>query len=184
MPDFVRMIPHAADQSLAARVRRGDADALAELYAAAGPAVMRVAYRLSRNQADAEDVLHDVFLGLPEALLRYEERGALVAWVTRLAVRTTLDRMRRGRRDVTLDAADGSPALHAAHRADAILAATTLRSALDTLSAPLRTVFVLKELEGYTHAEIAVLLDISVSASEARLSRATRALVLQLRSSR
>jgi RNA polymerase sigma-70 factor (ECF subfamily) len=177
------VIPDVSDADLATRACRGESAALAMLYQRHGDAVIGIAYRLMGSVQDAEDVLHDVFLGLPEALLRYQERGSLGAWIRRLAVHTALDRMRRGRRrrEVSLDR------LHppqAAGSADAILAAATLQDAIAKLSDALRTVFVLKEIEGYSHGEIGSLLGISVSASEARLSRAVKALARQLRSSR
>ena len=179
----MRVIPRLSDADLALRVRAGDSAALAELYQRHGAAVMALAYRLTGSVQDAEDVLHDVFLGIPESLHRYEERGALGAWISRLAVFTTLDRMRRGRRrrEVSLEAARDAVG---GDGANALAAAVTLQAALAALPETLRTVYVLKEVEGYSHADIAGLLDISVSASEARLSRAVKALTLSLRSSR
>ena len=179
----VRVIPRLSDADLVVRIRGGDSAALAELYERHGSAVMALAYRLTGSVQDAEDVLHDVFLGIPESLHRYEERGALGAWVSRLAVCTTLDRMRRGRRrrEVPLDAARDAAG---GDTSNALAAAATLRTALDALPESLRTVYVLKEVEGYSHADIASLLDISVAASEARLSRAVKALTLSLRGSR
>ncbi len=58
------------------RARTGDPEALASLYRAHGAALYRLAYRLTGTSQDAEDVVHDVFVGLPEALGRYEERAA------------------------------------------------------------------------------------------------------------
>lgn len=178
----MRVIPLPSDAELAAQTRRGDQDALAALYERHAAAAMAAAYRLTGSAHDAEDVLHDVFLGLPEALQRYEERGTLGAWIRRLTVRVTLNRMRAERRrgEVPLDAAP-EPALRS--EADA-LAAAALGGALASLPYTLRAVFVLKAVEGYSHAEIAALLEISVAASEARLSRAVKALHRLLRSSR
>ncbi|PYO64311.1 MAG: hypothetical protein DMD71_13475, partial [Gemmatimonadetes bacterium] len=82
-----------------AAARRGEPPALAALYRAHGAAVFRLAYRLTGTREDAEDVVHDVFVGLPEALLRYEERGRLQSWLKRVAARVALMRLRqRGRR--------------------------------------------------------------------------------------
>src|SRR5690349_3558618 len=96
--------------SLVARARKGGADALSELYSRFGNALMAVAYRLTGSRDDAEDVLHDVFLGLPEALARYEERGSLESWLKRVTARVALTRLRsRGRlREVSFDD-DGTP---------------------------------------------------------------------------
>ena len=50
-------------------------------------ALLALARRLAGSAADAEDVVHDVFLGLPEALRRYEERGSLESWLKRVTAR-------------------------------------------------------------------------------------------------
>src|SRR5437868_11286758 len=93
---------------LVERARDGNADALSDLYARYGNALMAVAFRLMGSRADAEDVLHDVFLGLPEALRRYDERGALEAWLKRVTARVALTRLRsRGRaREVSFEDVD------------------------------------------------------------------------------
>src|SRR2546428_14122685 len=98
-------------RDIVAAARRGDPPALAALYRAHGAAVFRLAYRLTGTREDAEDVVHDVFVGLPEALLRYEERGRLESWLKRVAARVALMRLRqRGRRrEVALEAVAGAP---------------------------------------------------------------------------
>src|SRR5262245_61141947 len=161
-----------SDAELASAVARGDTHALALLYHRRAHELLAVAYRLLQSRADAEDVVHDVFVGLPEALRRYEERGALGAWLRKVTARVALLRLRA-------DSAHRTEPLE-----DASLAATTnapdetitLERALQRLSPSLRAVLVLKEIEGLSHAEIADLLDISVGASEVRLHRALRAL--------
>ena len=163
---------------LVARARGGSADALAELYRLYARALTAVAYRLTGSAEDAEDVLHDVFVGLPEALRHYDERGTLEPWLKRVTARVALSRVRaRGRRrEVAIDhgTAVGVPP----ERGVDDLAA--VRHAVDRLPDTLRSVFVLRAVEGYTHAEIAALLAISPRASEVRLHRAIKALRRQL----
>src|SRR5207249_1720052 len=94
------------------RMRGGDPAALASLRGAEHRQMTwhhRLAYRLTGTREDAEDVVHDVFVGLPEALLRYEERGRLESWLKRVAARVALMRLRqRGRRrEVPLEAVAG-----------------------------------------------------------------------------
>ena len=166
---------------LAARARGGSAEALAELYTRFARSLMGVAFHLTRSAEDAEDVLHDVFVGLPEALRHYDERGTLESWLKRVTARVALSRLRatRRRREVAIDVAPDAVSLGTpADRGVDDLAA--LRRALDRLPESLRTVFVLREVEGYTHAEIAAMLAISPRASEVRLHRALRALRAQL----
>ncbi|HWC74684.1 MAG TPA: sigma-70 family RNA polymerase sigma factor, partial [Gemmatimonadales bacterium] len=76
----------------------GSAEVIADLYGRYGRALFRLAYRLTGTREDAEDVVHDVFVGLPEKLERYEERGRLDAWLRRITARTALMRLRGDRR--------------------------------------------------------------------------------------
>jgi RNA polymerase sigma-70 factor (ECF subfamily) len=157
-------------KDLIARVRAGDSDALGDLYARTAKSLASLARRLTGTQQDAEDVLHDVFLGLPEALRHYDERGHLEAWLRRVTARVALTRIRTMRRrretDIPLD-------VESRDRSDESIA---LARAVDELPDPLRIVLVLKMVEGYSHAEIANLIDISPRASEQRLYRAIQAL--------
>jgi len=158
--------------SLIAEARAGSPDALSALYLEHGAALFRLAYRLVGGREDAEDVVHDVFVGLPEALRRYEERGSFGGWLKRVTARVALMRLRSGkrRREVGLDNAAGRAAPPEAAERDG------LQAAVDTLPDHLRAVLVLKEIEGYAHAEIAELLGISEGASRVRLTRALKKL--------
>jgi RNA polymerase sigma-70 factor (ECF subfamily) len=156
---------------LVAAVRAGELEALAALYRHFAGPLLAVAYRLLLNRADAEDVVHDLFVGLPEGLRKYEERGALGPWLKRVTVRLALSRLRAPeRRGVELTERSAAAA------ADPVLDRIALAAALARLSPSLRAVLDLKEIEGFTHAEIAGLLGISTAASEVRLHRALRAL--------
>src|SRR5438876_4326395 len=148
--------------------RTGDREALASLYRTHGAVLYRLAYRLTGTPQDAEDVVHDVFVGLPEALARYEERGKLTSWLKRVTARVALVRLRARtrRREVPLELADQ------AARPPADPDATVLESAVHALPDPLRIVVMLKEVEGYSHREVADLLGISVGASRVRAARA------------
>jgi RNA polymerase sigma-70 factor (ECF subfamily) len=152
--------------------RAGSPEALAALYREHGAALYRLAYRLTGTPQDAEDVVHDVFVGLPEALERYKERGSFTGWLKRVTARVALMRLRRGKRrrevalEATLPSVDPPPDP----------AGMALRVAVDALPDPLRSVLVLKEIEGYSHAEVGQLLGISTGASRVRLNRAMRLL--------
>src|SRR5690349_2679045 len=127
---------------LIASTRRGDTDALGQLYTRHASAVLTVAFRLLASQADAEDVLHDVFVGLPEALRPYEERGTFAAWLKQLAIRVALMRLRSERTENT--ALRAEPRIR---REPDIHTALTVREALGALPPSLRAVVALKEIE-------------------------------------
>jgi RNA polymerase sigma-70 factor (ECF subfamily) len=151
------------------------------LYDVFGGGLFRLAYRLTGTREDAEDVVHDVFVGLPEALGRYEERGQLAAWLRRVTARVALmrlrSRVRRRETGVEDAAAIAAPTGMAADQ-------MALRAAIDALPADLRSVLVLKEMEGYSHAEVAELLGISAVTSRVRLFRALRRVRRQLEEGR
>jgi RNA polymerase sigma-70 factor (ECF subfamily) len=179
----MRVNPTTDPAATVRRARDGEPGALGELYAAHAAAVMALAYRLTGSRADAEDVLHDVFLGLPEALRRYDERGSFESWLKRVAARAALTRMRSAgrRREVALDD-EAEPSRRA--EAEAVEPRLALERALARLPDGLRAVFVLKEVEGRPHAEVAGLLGITQGASEVRLCRAVKTLRGYLRSDR
>jgi RNA polymerase sigma-70 factor (ECF subfamily) len=95
----------------------------------------------------------------------------LVGWLKRVTVRVALSRLRHDevRATQALDASFAAPSHDAA-------AAMDLATAVATLPPSLRAVLVLKEIEGYSHAEIADMVGISVAASKVRLHRGLRAL--------
>lgn len=158
-----------SDEALAAALRGGDRNALAELYRRHAERLLAVAYRITGSRADAEDVVHDVFVGLERALRSYQERGQLLAWLRRVTARTALMAIRsHRRREARHDALEGVDET----APEPVEERVAVRRALGELSDALRHVFVLKEIEGFSHGEIAEMLGISEGASSMRLSRA------------
>lgn len=152
--------------------RNGSREALGRLYAEHADAVYTLAYRITGSREEAEDVLQDVFVGLPRALGSYEELSRFEAWLGRVTTRTALMRIRSVRRKRE-DPLDGVPEAAGTvgarvHPVDAI----AMRQAVARLPEPCRVVFVLREVEGYSHAEVGELLGITAAASAMRLSRA------------
>lgn len=154
------------EATLVRALRSGDVDALAEVYRRFAPMLMSVAFRLLRSKESAEDVLHDVFVGLPEAVRKYDERGKFAPWLKQVTARVALSVIRHEETANRL-ATDVTPRLQSD-----VHARMTLDSAVSRLPSALRAVLVLKEVEGFTHAEIASMLGISKGASEVRLHRA------------
>jgi RNA polymerase sigma-70 factor (ECF subfamily) len=173
--------PAAAFLARLERVQANDMSALGELFAEHGDLVYRTALRLTGNRADAEDVTQEMFIKLPGAVRGFTGTSAnFPGWIRRVAVRQALMHLRGGRRRREVSV-EGVAALMAADRT---LDRLTIDAALDRISDEHRTVFLLKEVEGYDHAEIAELLGISTANSEVRLHRARRQLRDLLRGSR
>jgi RNA polymerase sigma-70 factor (ECF subfamily) len=164
------------EPALLARVRAGDLDALSQVYRQYADQVLALAARLTGSRSDAEDVVQDLFVGLPRALLRYDERGRFLPWLKRLAVRGALVRMRAGRRRQETELAEVESFWVNDTAGDG-----ALREALERLPSDDRGIIVLKVVEGYSHEEIAALLGIRRGTSEVRLHRALERLRSQLK---
>ena len=164
-------------RELLAATSRGDPEALAELYEDFGGAVLGVALRLLGSRPEAEDVLQDIFVRLPNIIATFSGRGSFAGWIRKVAARTALMRMRHTNTSATKSLGFGQdvPA-----RSDRVFDRVDLERALAKLSPGLRAVFIMKEVEGYPHDEIADLLGITRSASEVRLFRARKVLRDQL----
>ncbi|MDQ2891037.1 MAG: RNA polymerase sigma factor [Gemmatimonadota bacterium] len=162
------------------RARAGESAAIGCLYDTYADALFRTAYRMTGSRSDAEDAVHDLFVGLPGALRRYVEHGQLGAWLNRVVVRLALARMRSDRRQHAAPL-DEAYAVISTDVGDAGAELTELQQAVMALPDGLRAVLLLKQVEGYSHDEIGAMLRISTGASRVRLTRAIEMLRRSLR---
>jgi RNA polymerase sigma-70 factor, ECF subfamily len=169
--------PHAPepvnDRELIGRVLAGDSSAERALYDAHVDRVFRLVYRMTGDLHRAQDYTQEAFIRAFRRLADFRGDSALSTWLCAIAVSVTLNGLRSLRRlrerEVGLEAA---PALGAGRRdADPDLRAR-LASAVDGLPEGYRTVFVMHDVEGYTHEEIATALGVQPGTSKAQLSRA------------
>lgn len=167
--------PFSDDEALAAALSRRSREALEKAYRRYAKPVFGVAYRLTGSATEAEEVLQDVFVGLPESVRSFEGRGSFEGWLTRVAARMALARNRTRKRR-SEDPAFEARSVEAATGPGEVSDWVALERALNELSDPLRETFILKEVEGYTHREIADTLGIRVGASKVRLYRAKKRL--------
>ena len=157
------------DRELAEECRQARPDALAHLYRRYAGELLRLGTRITGSRADAEDLLHDLFIGLPELLSRYEERGRLDAWLRGVMTRMSVHLVRKNtRRDRSLEIEMESPDAHdPAARVD-------IENAIARLPDSERMALVLRHFEGHSHEEIASILGISPGAARVRYVRALR----------
>jgi RNA polymerase sigma-70 factor, ECF subfamily len=159
----------AGDRALAERlVRERDGAAFGELYRRHGAFLHALAVRLLDDAAEAEDVVHDVWVRAVEGLPRFEWRSSLRTWLAGILLRRVREVARGAARDRPLD--DGSPwpgpaPPDAATRVD-------LERAIRALAPGYRQVLLLHDVEGFTHEEIGDLLGIDAGTSKSQLSRA------------
>jgi RNA polymerase sigma-70 factor (ECF subfamily) len=164
------------DRELAARCLAGDREAFEGLYRQHGSRLYNLTYRMV-GAGEAEDLLQDVFLLAFRKLDSYRGESSLGTWLYRLAVNLCLDhlRSRHGQMAQVTDSLDedGAPAVAAPGRpAEAGVARMDLERAIEQLPPSYRAAFVLHDVEGYQHDEIARLLGIAEGSSKSLLHKA------------
>jgi RNA polymerase sigma-70 factor (ECF subfamily) len=169
-----------SDRELIRRAQEGDANAFACLFHTHKTRVYSVCLRFTANTAEAEDLTQDAFLQAFRKLSTFRGDSALSTWLYRIAVNTVLMRFRRKTlRQVSLDEPwnqDARCARRERGSMDARLASSVdriaLARAIGELPEGYRTIFLLHEVEGYEHQEIAELLGCSVGNSKSQLHKA------------
>lgn len=162
--------------------QEGDAAAFERIYRSHGARVYGLCLRMVRNSAEAEDLTQETFLLVFRKLTTFRGESAFSTWLYRLAVNVVLMSMRK--KQVPLHELE-SEEEEAGLEARAVFVDNHLLGIADRLSlkravvrlAPVyRTVFVLHDVEGFNHSEIAGMMDYSVGTSKAYLHRARRQL--------
>lgn len=169
------------DEALMAKVARGDEAAFRQLSRRHVPAMVRLARRVLGNAADAEDVVQEAMLRVWTHAPRWQPLAAFRTWLTRVVVNLCLDRKRR-KPWVDLDAAGeiADPTPSAPEVAEQNKRERALAAAIDELPDRQRTAIVLTYREGMTNAQVAEVLDTSVSAVETLLIRGKKTLRAKL----
>jgi RNA polymerase sigma-70 factor, ECF subfamily len=184
-------VDDTSDAGLVERLRRGDAAALEALMERHASRVYRLAWGITRNNADAEEVVQDVFLALYQKVETFEGRAALSTWLYRVATNAALMRRRGQRHQVEVPLESQLPTFHSdGHRAGdrALIVAdwsqspeaellsqevrTTLEKAIENLPDQYRAVLMLRDVEGLSTEEAAEAVGDSVAAIKSRLHRA------------
>jgi RNA polymerase sigma-70 factor, ECF subfamily len=185
---------------LSDRVRaaqHGDTAAFDELVRATYASTYSLAYKLTGNPEDADDVAQDTYLRAFRGLTRFRGDAAFPTWLYRITVNSASNVLAKRRKSVSLDVIDGTghgtdddrpflqivethPDTDPLERAVASELRERVRTALAGLPALLRQVVVLREVEGLPHSAIAERLGISEAAAKVRLHRARQKLKADL----
>ena len=170
----------APPDDLVARAQAGDQTAFRDLYRQHAGRVYALCLRLTGDARDAEERTQDVFVRLWEKVRSFRGESAFSSWLHRLAVNVVLNERRTtGRRELRVrpvEDPDVVGAQHAAPLRDVTGLSIDLECAIAELPDGAREVFVLYDIEGYGHAEIAGLVGIAEGTSKAQLFRARRLL--------
>ena len=167
----------AADLELARRCRHGDSAAFEELYRAHAGRLYNLVLRMAGSTQDAEDLLQDVFLHAHRKLASFRGESTLGTWLYRLAVNQCLDFL-RGRQAKMTRVTDSFDAEGAAEPAAVVPVVPTaisrvdLERAIASLPDRCRAAFVLHDVEGFEHNEVAAMLGVSEGTSKSQVHKA------------
>jgi len=157
------------DLALAAACQRGDLHAYEQLFRQQGARMKNLARNLLSSPSDAEDAVQETFLKVQRGINSFRGQSSFVTWTFRILVNTCHDmRRRRVRRkeDVVDDASENSKLLESRAPGAHPSLRLALERAIATLTQHQRDVFLLYEVEGFRHAEIASMLEITETASK------------------
>ena len=174
---------HATIQAVLA----GDKEAYGTLVVRHSQTLFRVAFRITGNEADADDVVQEAFLRGYRKLEGFESRANFGTWIYRIAIHCALDRVRHRRGDETSRVGESNdPELDQLQVADQEAGPERLvlsgeigaiqQAALSSLTATERTAFVLRHMEDCTTAEIGAALGIEPNAAKQAVFRAVQKL--------
>jgi RNA polymerase sigma factor (sigma-70 family) len=175
-PGLAMANAQAEDIALANACQSGDLRAYERLYALHGVRMKNVARNLLGNPIDAEDAVQDTFLKIQRSIGSFRGQSSFATWTFRILINTCYDarRSRMRKKEVPNDETPESPRpelrAHGAHPSLRL----ALERALATLTRHQRDVFLLYEVEGFRHSEIAAMLTITETASKNTLFQAKK----------
>ena len=187
-PDYAKKIPtdEMSDHELVRLAQRGHEASFHELVTRHQKVLFGLAFSLTGNLTDAEDLLQDTLLAAFEGLRRFEGRSTVKTWLSRILMNKSAKRHQYNsvREIVKIGPAaeailQGTP-VPSSHCADEVR--LDVAAMLQRLSADHRAVLVLREIQGLSYDEIAKVLEVPVGTVESRLFRARQELRERLRS--
>ena len=164
----------AADADIVARTQAGDTEAFEVLYRRHAARVYTLACRMAGSAEDGEDLLQEIFLQVYRKLGSFKGDAALGTWVYRLALNHCLDfvRSRRAKMSKLTETLDADTSFEPTAPRETPIARLDLERAIDRLPDGCREAFVLHDVEGFDHKEVAGLLDIAEGTSKSQVFKA------------
>ena len=154
---------------------KGDETAFAQLYDATASRVVGLAVRVVRDKAQAEEVAQEAFLEIWKSSGRFDPaKGSPLAWLLTIVHRKSVDRVRSAEASTRRDTSYHQQNQHVEHdstaeAAQASLEARRVRGALATLTPAQREALELAYFGGYTHTEVATMLELPVGTAKTRI---------------
>ncbi|WP_115460822.1 RNA polymerase sigma factor [Winogradskyella aurantiaca] len=151
--------------------KRNDTKAQGQLYQLYASKLFTLCLKYSKNYADAEDNLQDAFITIFKKIDQYNFKGSFEGWMKRIAVNTALQRY-RGTAVFDIVKEENISSVSVEIEDESLFNVDFLLQLIQELPDRYRLVFNLYALDGYTHKEIAGLLEISEGTSKSNLARA------------
>ncbi len=162
----------ATDFPTIQRAIEGDERALRALWSQHAPHIDAVVRRLAGDPDLAEDIAQEVWIQIFRALPTYRGESQFGTWAHRIAVNRTLNALRRSRRLTKIETDIDEETVSVDHGGDRAMLRSVIDAAAAQLSPGARTVFLMHDVEGYTHEEIASELGITAGGSKSQLFKA------------
>ena len=160
------------DQITIRRAMNGDESALRSIWTQHAPRIDALVRRLVGDADQAADVAQEVWIQIFRALPSYRGDSQFSTWAHRIAVNRTLNALRSLRRQSKVEVEIEEDTSMVEHDGDRSLLAQSIDERVQKLSPGARAVFVLHDVEGYTHEEIATELGITSGGSNSQLFKA------------
>jgi RNA polymerase sigma-70 factor (ECF subfamily) len=178
----------ADEVTLVANAQAGDTEAFGRLIKRHSPRIFQVAFRITRNEATADDVVQEASIRAYRKLDRFDGRAAFGTWLYRIAVNCAMDAMRKRQRNRETDPLDDATNARQPTTSDpgpqrlamSREISTTIEAVLQGMTPMERTAFVLKHFEGRPLIEISEVMDIRVNAVKHAIFRAVQKLRSEL----
>jgi RNA polymerase sigma-70 factor (ECF subfamily) len=152
---------------------QNDPAAERELYNRYSPKMLSVCYRFAHNREDAEDMLQEGFIKIFSQMHTFGNRGAFEGWIRRIIVHTCINILKKNKKfNESVDIIHATGAMVREESVPSIVQAKQIVECIRMLPIGYRTVLNLYALEGYSHREIGLMLDIEESTSRSQYTRA------------
>ncbi|CAN5746239.1 RNA polymerase sigma factor [soil metagenome] len=160
------------EQMLAGSIKN-NASAQEAFYNKFSPKMLGVCYRFAKNREDAEDMLQEGFIKIFTQLHQYRNEGALEGWIRRIVVHTCINVLKKNKKFAESVDIIHANSIHVKEdMIPSIMQAKQVVECIRMLPMGYRTVLNLYAIEGYSHKEIASMLDIEESTSRSQYTRA------------
>lgn len=161
------------EQSILAGCLNNDPSAQRELYNRYSPKMLSVCYRFANSREDAEDMLQEGFIKVFTQMHTFQNKGAFEGWIRRVIVHTCINFLKKNKKfsnSLDLEQADYLEVKE--ETMPSVMQARQIIECIRLLPLGYRTVLNLYAMEGYSHKEIADMLDIEESTSRSQYTRA------------